>query len=369
MVQKVLRGRGKLGRLQEMMDHFGVTRPMVVASERGQKCLPGMDVYFSDFHPNPDFVDCVKGAEAFRAAGCDGLISLGGGSAMDTAKGIKAVLMAATPEDALASRLGEDEGVPHIAVPTTAGSGAEATSTAVLFVEGRKVSLRHGALLPQAVVLDGALLDTLPDLQRKSCAMDALCQGIEAYWSPGATGDGQVQAYLAMLGVLDNLRAYLDGDRDAQNAMLYAAYDSGRAVEQNRTTAAHALSYPITQHLGIPHGQACMLVLPILWDHAVNTESALPILMETADRMRLGSEYMGSRLLRGIMIDLGLEVTQMPEDSVLDAIVDDVDLNRVQHHIELLTKEQIRRIYRRAFTPAQGKDRQVCEDLWKYYGK
>ena len=290
-------------------------------------------------------------------------------SVEDTAKAVKAYLLADTPEDAMHSRLPQGRGMPHIAIPATAGTGSEATETAVMYVDGQKLSLCHPALLPEGVVLDASLLATLPEYHKKACALDALCQGIESYWARGATEDSQVDAFLAITGVLDNLRAYLAGDEAAAAGMLEAAYRSGKAIQVSRTTAAHAMSYQITKRLGLAHGHACMLTLPILWVDMLQHEDALPVVMDLAQKMRLGSEYMAPRLLAGMLIDLGLEPEVMPDEALLDALADSVNTQRLSNHPMPLTRDELKSVYRRAFTRRAGADRQVCIDLWQYYGQ
>lgn len=376
MIQKVLRGRGSLSRVSALMDKLSITHPLLVCGDRlaeafFDKALPaGQCVRFSAYHPNPDFSDCAAGAEKYRREGCDGLISLGGGSAMDTAKAVKALLMADTPEKAMRNELREDAAaVPHIAIPATAGTGSEATETAVMYVDGQKLSLCHPALLPEGVVLDASLLDTLPEYHKKSCALDALCQGIESYWAKRATEDSQVQAYLAIIGVLDNLRPYLAGDQHAAEEMMEAAYRSGRAIQMTRTTAAHAMSYQLTKKLGIAHGHACALTLPILWEQMMDNEDVLPTLMDLASKMRLGSEYMGPRLVEGMLIDLGLEPDAMLDEATLDELADSVNVERLSNHPVPLNREELKSVYRRAFMPKRGPERQACLDIWRYYGQ
>jgi len=374
MVQKVLRGRGRLARSAELMDKLNIKKPLLVSGDHlaavfAEKA-PGVTfAHFKGYHPNPDYADCAAGAAMYRENGCDGLISLGGGSAMDTAKAIKAMLIAQDEDKALRSLLPEDAVLPHIAVPGTAGTGAEATQIAVVYVNDQKVSISHEALMPEGVVLDADLLDSLPEYHKKACALDALCQGIESWWAKAANDESQVHAYLAIIGVLDNIRAYLLGDAHAAEAMLEAAYRSGRAISISRTTAAHAMSYQITKKLGLAHGHACMLTLPVLWDKLIDHEDALPALKDLASKMRLGSEYMGSRLLAGMLIDLGLEPEAMPDEATLDALADSVDVSRLGNHPMPLTRDDLKKIYRRAFTRRAGADRQVCIDLWNYYGK
>ena len=373
MAQKMLRGRGSLSRVGELVEKLGITKPLLVCDDHVAAVFDERAkvtaARFSAFHPNPDFADAAAGAALYRAEGCDGLISLGGGSAMDTAKAIKAMLLAANDDAALRSELPDGAALPHIAIPTSAGTGAEATQIAVVYVDDQKVSLSHPALLPDGIVHDGSLLDTLPDYHRKSCALDALCQGIESYWAKNATEDSRVHAYLAILGVLDNLRAYLAGDPHAQDEMLEAAYRSGRAIQLSRTTAAHAMSYQLTKKLGYAHGHACMLTLPYLWEHLANNEDALPVVMELADRMRLGNEAMAPRLLKGMLIDLRFEPRGLPDAATLDALTDSVNVERLSNHPEPLNRDELRRVYARALTPVSGMERQMCLDLWQYYGQ
>lgn len=254
-------GRGSLcgANVSLLLREMGITKPLLVAGERTKNVFfarTGMRLpVFDAFHPNPDLQDCVAGAALYQEKGCDGLISVGGGSAMDTAKGIKALLMTDIAH-VRANQLPSEGNVPHLAIPGTAGTGAETTAVAVLYEDGQKLSVDHPALLPDGVLLDGSLLDTLPEYHRKSCAMDALAQGIESWWAKKATPDSRIHAERAIRGVLDNLTAYLQGDRKAQDEMLHAAYESGVAILTTRTTAAHAMSYQITKKLGAAH--ACV---------------------------------------------------------------------------------------------------------------
>ena len=371
MTQKVLRGRDSLRKLPTLMEKLGMRKPLIVGSRtllpRLQRIEEGKEVpVFSGYHPNPDLADAEAGVEIFTREGCDGLISLGGGSAMDTAKAVKAWLCAGSLAAVKANRL-EPREIPHIAIPGTAGSGAEATANAVVYEQDQKLSLGHPCLLPEGVVLDAALLDSLPDYHKKSCAMDALSQGIESYWAKAATEDSRVNAFLAILGVLDNVKPYLAGDHHAAEEMMDAAYQSGKAIFQTRTTAAHAMSYQLTKLMGIAHGHACLLTLPVLWDRMCADEEQLPLMRELASRVRLGDPLMGSRLLRGMLIDLGMEAPAKPSEKILEKLVNSVNPERLGNHPQLLKKKDIEMIYRQAFRPILEPERQVCLDIWRYY--
>ena len=371
-VQKVIRGRDSLRKTPVLMEKLGMKKPLLIGSAKlAPKLLRLAELkelpVFSGYHPNPDLMDAEEGVRAFQQKGCDSLISLGGGSAIDTAKAVKAWLCAGSADNIRKSALEENE-IPHIAIPGTAGSGAEATANGVLYENGQKLSIVHPILRPEGVILDPALLDSLPEYHKKSCALDALSQGIESYWAKAATEDSRVNAYLAILGVLDNLRPYLAGDPHAAAEMMDAAYESGKAIYQTRTTAPHAMSYQLTKLLGIAHGHACMLTLPILWDRMCANQEMDPLMQELGSRMRLGDPRMGSRLLRGLLIDLGMEAPAMPSEEMLEQLTKSVNTERLSNHPMSLTEKDIAWIYRQAFRPITDPERQACLDIWKYYG-
>ena len=373
--QKVIRGRDSLKRLPVLMKKTGMNRPMIVGMDPLTATLlrkvPDLlsSPVFTSFHPNPDLDDTEAGVNLFRKETCDGLISIGGGSSIDTAKAIKARLNAGSTEDVIHGRLSIRKECPHIAVPGTAGTGSEATQIAVAYVNGKKVSLNHPALRPEGVVLDASLLDTLPMYHKKSCALDALAQGIESYWSRGSNEDSKVHAYLAIIGVLDNLKAYLEGDPHAADEMLDASYQSGKAIQITRTTAAHAMSYMLTKKLGLAHGHACMLTLPVLWEMMQEHEEMQDTLNDLSAKMRLGNMQMAPRLLKGILYDLEMSIPAMPDKKLMEELVSSVNTERLNNHPVEMSGEEIREAYRRSMTPVCENEKQACLDIWRYYGR
>lgn len=372
MAKKVLRGRGTLMQMSRFMEQLQVSRPLLVCGNTLAQTFhaaTGMwDIpRFSGYHANPDFMDCTAGAQMYRDHGCDGLISIGGGSAMDTAKGIKAMLLASSPEAALAYAFSQEE-IPHIAVPATAGTGAEATQFAVVYLNNEKHSLSHPALLPEGVILDANLLDSLPMYHKKSCALDALCQGIESYWAAGATEASRADAALAIRGVLDHIHPYLAGEKAAAEGLLEASWRSGEAIQVSRTTAAHAMSYKLTKTFGIAHGHACALTLPILWEMLQEDETQLTVLQELAAIMRLDDYRQGSKLLRGMLMELDMEAPEAPAPAVIDRLAASVNAERLGNHPQKLTQAQLREVYARTFQLQSDEERQACLDVWKGYG-
>ena len=373
--QKVIRGRECLKKLPELMKKLGMKRPMIVGTDpltgtlMKKNCELLMCPVFSGFHPNPDLSDTIAGSECYIREECDGLISIGGGSAIDTAKTIKARLFTDNDENLIRSVLKTQPECPHIAVPGTAGTGSEATQIAVVYVEGKKVSLNHSSLKPDGVILDSSLLDSLPLYHKKSCALDALAQGIESYWSRESNDDSKVHAYLAIIGVLDNLKAYLNGDPHAADEMLDASFQSGKAIQITRTTAAHAMSYMLTKRLGLAHGHACMLTLPILWEMMEEKEEMKETLEDLCSKMRLGDIQLVPRLLKGILFDLEMEIPPVPDNQFLDELAESVNIERLHNHPVSLSKDEIKYAYRKALTPLCENEKKACIDIWRYYGR
>ena len=215
---------------------------------------------FSDFQPNPAYESVVSGVRRFREAGCDAIIAVGGGSAMDVAKCIK--LYCNLPEDTLYLKqtIVPNE-IPLLAVPTTAGTGSEATRYAVIYYNGEKQSVSHESCIPGTVLLDSSVLKTLPLYQKKSTMLDALCHAVEAFWSVNSTEESKAFSRAALDGILHNLEGYLANEDAANEGMLRAANLAGKAINITQTTAAHAMCYKLTSLYGVAHGHAAALCL------------------------------------------------------------------------------------------------------------
>ena len=183
------------------------------------------------------------------------VIAIGGGTVMDTAK------VAA----ARAAKVSHAPRRPVAAVPTTPGSGAEATPFATVwdFDGGRKHSYTQDDLTPDAAIVDPDLIRTLPPAVLGSTVLDTLAQGMEAAWSSRATPESVAQGIGAVALAAGKLERLLADPQDlaARAAISLAGLSSGRAIATSRTTLCHALSYPLTLHYGVWHGHACGLTL------------------------------------------------------------------------------------------------------------
>lgn len=225
-------------------------------------------VRFSEFSPNPKYEEIVNGVECFKKNNCDFIISIGGGSAIDVAKCIK---LFSGMNSAVNYLKQEYQPVPvkHLTIPTTAGSGSESTRFAVAYYENEKKSISHESLVPDFVILYPMLLKTLPLYQKKATMLDALCQSIESLWSVNSTSESISYSKKSIELILSTVLAYLDNEEDALNYMSIAANLSGRAINITQTTAAHAMSYKLTNMFGLAHGHAVACCLPYVWKYMI----------------------------------------------------------------------------------------------------
>ncbi|MBO4595630.1 MAG: phosphonoacetaldehyde reductase [Bacteroidales bacterium] len=277
-MQQIING---IGNLPGILKQLGCKRLFLVVDSSypflnikdAIEALPGRQAMFSDFTPNPLYEQVCKGIELFKASECDSILAVGGGSAMDVAKCIKLAVLAEEGNAAIipplvSQRLPIDgASIPFIAIPTTAGTGSESTHNAVMYYEGAKQTVTNDGILPDCALLEPSVLKTLPLYQKKCTMMDALCQGIESWWSVNSTEESREYSRKAVELVMANWRKYIfDNDSDAAAQIMLAANYGGRAINLAQTTAAHAMSYKITSLYKLPHGHAVAVCLPEIWD-------------------------------------------------------------------------------------------------------
>lgn len=234
-------------------------------------------VYFTDFTPNPKFEQICKGIELFKSEACDAILAIGGGSPMDVAKCIKLAVLAKEGVHAIIPPVVntrvtiESSKIPFFAIPTTAGTGSESTHNAVMYFQGSKQTVTNDGILPDYAILEPSVLKTLPSYQKKCTMMDALCQGIESWWSVNSTDESKEYSKKAVELIIQNWEKYIFGNDEeaATNIMLGANY-SGRAINIAQTTAAHAMSYKLTSLYKLPHGHAVSVCLSVIWEYMIS---------------------------------------------------------------------------------------------------
>lgn len=222
---------------------------------------------FDGVVPDPGFEVVEAGLAAFRRHACDSILAVGGGSSIDAAK---VIALAATnpgrPEAYIGFSKVKHPPAPLYAVPTTSGTGSEATTGAIISRPHtrEKAIIADPKLLPLAAALDPCLLTALPPAITAATGLDALTHAVEAYIGRWDAGDSMDRAAAAVKLIFDYLpRACEDGaDIDARDAMAHAAYMAGQAINQVNVGNVHAIAHQLGALYGIPHGLANALALP-----------------------------------------------------------------------------------------------------------
>jgi len=215
--------------------------------------------------PSLAFVDEVRAK--IGSVGADCVIGAGGGSVLDVAKA--AAGLAGCGRDTAYYHAGEApeaRGIPFVAIPTTSGTGSEATPNSVLTDPGKgvKKSIRHPSFLAVGVVLDPQLTASCPPGVTASSGLDAFVQAVESFASLDASPLSKALSVEACRLIARSLiDAYRDGaDRQARTDMAYGSYMAGVALANARLGAVHGLAHPLGVRLGVPHGLMCGILLP-----------------------------------------------------------------------------------------------------------
>jgi len=190
-------------------------------------------VIFDDFAPNPKFADVIRGVKLWYERPCDIILAAGGGSAIDMAKliGLCAGDQEPYRELLTCDRPIVHQSIPLIVIPTTAGTGSEATHFAVVYIDGQKYSVAHEYVLPEYAIIDSNLTASLPATITAHTGLDALAQAIESLWSVNATEESREFASEAVTLVLKNLEVAVHNPTSAARFdMCRAAHLAGKAI-------------------------------------------------------------------------------------------------------------------------------------------
>lgn len=325
---RIVFGRGTVRQLPQIAQSQG-QRVLVVTGRDTSRISPvlhllestGLTVTTFSIHSEPTLDEVRRGAEVARESQAQVVIGIGGGSAVDAGKAI--ATLARQPQDVLyylevvgQGRPLDAAPLPYIAVPTTAGTGAEVTRNAVISSpeHGVKASLRHATMLPTVALVDAELARDCPPHITAASGMDALTQCLEAYVSSRAQ---PMTDALCLAGIQRAIRslekAVTDGsDLDAREDMALAAMFSGIALANAGLGAVHGFAAPIGGSFHAPHGAVCAILLAPVWaanlaaitdadtqqrfqtaaqlltsDPTATAESALPWLRDLTARLRI----------------------------------------------------------------------------------
>ncbi len=285
--QRTIAGHGALRKLPGIMASLGSSRPLLV-TDRGvqeagltelvlsvlgaskpsgnQENAITVSAVFSDVPADSDTHAVARGAAMFREGNCDSIVAVGGGSVMDTAKGIRMVSTLGGDDLSAYSGAGrlQETLIPLYAVPTTSGSGSEATQVAVIkdHDTGRKISYTSPYLIPDAAVLDPLMTVTLPPLMTAATGMDALTHAIEAFISLAKNPLSDSASLQAVELAARNLPQVIINPHDEESRlqMAVASHLAGAAFSNSMVSIVHTLGHCAGSVCGIPHG-ICMGIL------------------------------------------------------------------------------------------------------------
>lgn len=244
----------------------------------------------------------------------DWVIGIGGGSVLDCAK-----------------MLATNYRIPIIAIPTTSGTGSEVTSWATMWNFDKKVKTSFDTDYPRHAIIDPTLVTSLPAYETAYTGLDALSHALEAHWSVHSNPISSMCALSSIKLILSNLYSACMNPKqiEVRSAMSKASLYAGLAFSNTKTTAVHAVSYPMTLHYGIPHGVACSLLLPSFCDY------------------NPGYEYFSDNvrdLSRDIKLPTTLRAAGIPKDGI-DIIVDEgFHPDRVGNNPRPLTRSDLRKM-------------------------
>lgn len=280
---RILFGAGVLKKLKSLLPQLG-TRCFILTGSGSVPLDPLLAVMnqasfeFVTFRiqGEPDALTVQKGLEKAREAGCDCIVGFGGGSVIDTAKAIAALM---TNPGSLMDYLEvvgrgqkiQNQPLPMAAIPTTAGTGSEVTRNAVIASPEHqvKVSMRSPMMIPEIAVVDPELTVSMPPVVTASTGMDALTQVIEAYVSNRANIMTDIIAHEGIIhGGRSLLKAYEDGsDLSAREDMALCSLFGGLALANGGLGAVHGFAGPIGGMFEAPHGAICASLLPSVMKH------------------------------------------------------------------------------------------------------
>ena len=311
-------GGGVSGELAELLEGFGLSRPLIVTDryllESGRVDILTHSLHaagfearvFADTVPEPT-VGSIEAGRAFLEQGShDCVVGFGGGSPIDSAKAI-AVLAVHGGEcrDYKAPHVQNRPGLPIFAIPTTAGTGSEATRFTIITDEAsdEKMLCAGLAYLPAGALVDFELTLTMPPRLTADTGIDALTHAIEAYVSRRANAFSDVHALEAMRLIAPNLRrVWADPqDRDAREAMMLGSMHAGIAFSNASVALVHGMSRPIGAHFHVPHGLSNAMLLPAI--SAWSAHSALERYGDCARAMQIVRDGDGNQGAVGKLIE------------------------------------------------------------------
>ena len=277
-------GKGAIGEIPGIVENRGwkhifvCSDPDLIKFEVATKVTALLDeakipyTIYSGIKPNPTIENVKDGVEAFKACGADAIITIGGGSSMDTAKAIGIII--ANPEFADVRSLEgvaptKNHAVPTIAVPTTAGTAAEVTINYVItdVEKERKFVCVDEHDIPEYAIVDPDMMSSMPKGLTAATGMDALTHAIEGYTTLGAWEMTDMFHLEAIKLIAKHLRGAVENKTEDREGMALAQYIAGMGFSNVGLGIAHSIAHTLGAHYDTPHGVACAMMLPIVMEY------------------------------------------------------------------------------------------------------
>lgn len=316
-------------------------------------------IHFNDFKTNPDSKDVESGVLLYKQEKCGVFISIGGGSAIDMAKLIN--YYQSSNENRIEVTCLKNENfipVTHISIPTTAGSGAEATHFAVMYIGNNKCSIVHPNLIPDYVIIDPELHYSQTTYQKAASGIDAMAQAIESFWSTQSTEESRLYSEKALALVWNNLPDVVHkSDEIAHLKLAVGANLAGKAINIAKTTAPHALSYGFTKKIGLLHGHAVALTLASFFEFNLKDENAISGMSEVKSKIfkviNCTSVNDGKTKIQYFLSRLNIEtkLSNLSSHSIeqLLLLIEDVNNERLSNNPKFVSKLDMYKIINEIF--------------------
>jgi len=375
--KKIVFGCAAFESLADHVKELGGRRPLIVLDknlsksgfrERAQAALAAGSlkaVFFDKVEPEPLLELADEGTEAARRGKCDIVVGIGGGSAMDVAKAVAALLPnKGRAIDFLGLNKVPGPGIPTIMVPTTAGTGSEVTFTAVFLRKNlnKKEGMNSPYLYPTLALLDPTLTLSLPPQPTAATGIDALCHAVESYTSVNASPMSEMASLEAIRLIAENLRTCVHNGRnlEARENMLLGSLYAGLGLANAGVGAAHSLSYPLGGKYGISHGVANTLMLPRVMDFNVpSAQNKFAVIAEIMGESTEGlplreAAYLAVDAVESLIEDCGIFTTLreigVPEEDFPElARIALTVLRPLENNPRKVTFEEAVEIYRAAY--------------------
>lgn len=275
MSSKIIFGKNSFFQLPHEINQFSGKVMIVsgsgITSSIGKKAKDLLETHnktvllFSEIEPNPSVDTIRKAIDLGKKENIEIIVAIGGGSALDAGKAIAAGVPSKEVIDDLIGLEKVKSILPLIAIPTTSGTGSEVTRYSILVKEGKKVAIVSTKILPALSIIDPELTMNMPANITIDTGLDALSHLLEGYFSNNSSPISDLYALEGLKFFKESFDGAVKNAYKDREGMSYASLMGGLTINTAGSGLAHAIGYPLTVHLGIPHGRANAIVMPYLF--------------------------------------------------------------------------------------------------------